>query len=248
MQSIQHLERDIRLLKLYAALTTLVLAIAVLGGFRQGQKTRFDEIDVERINIVEPNGQYRMVLSNRPRSIGPIYQGKPFGYPGGGRPGIIFFNDEGTENGGLTFTGSRGSDGRYTASTHMSFDQFDQDQVLNLDYADRNGQRRVGFSIDDRLDLNIFDLVQARDSINRMTDTVARNAALARLMGPRDGVPLRAQRLFVGRDPAKSAVVNLADRDGRVRLRMLVDSLGRGRIEFLDPSGRVTYAVSGTGR
>ena len=248
MRSIQHLERDVRLLKIYSALITVVLAVTFLAGFRRNQKTRFGEIDAERINIVEPSGQYRMVLSNRPRSIGPIYKGTPFGYPGGGRPGIIFFNDEGTENGGLTFTGSRGADGRYTASTHMSFDQFDQDQVLNLDYADRNGQRRVGFSIDDRLDLNIFDLIQARDSINRMTDTVARNAALARLMGPRDGVPLRAQRLFVGRDPAKSAVVNLADRDGRVRLRMLVDSLGRGRIEFLGPTGRITHAVSDSGR
>jgi hypothetical protein len=248
MQSVERLQRDVRFLKIYAAFTTLGLSIALLAGFRQDQKARFGEIDAERINIVEPDGHYRMVLSNRPRSIGPIYKGKPFGYPGGGRPGIIFFNDEGTENGGLTFTGSRGADGRYAASTHMSFDQFDQDQVLNLDYADRNGQRRVGFSIDDRLDLNIFDLVQSRDSINRMTDTVARNAALARLMGPRDGVPLRAQRLFVGRDPSKSAVVNLADRDGRVRLRMLVDSLGRGRIEFLDPAGRVTYAVSDSGR
>ena len=248
MTSTPRLERDVRLLKVYAGLSTLALTILLLGGFRQGQKTRFGEIDVERINIIEPNGNYRMVLSNRPRSIGPIYKGKPFGYPGGGRPGIIFFNDEGTENGGLTFTGSRGADGQYSASTHMSFDQFDQDQVLNLDYADRNGQRRVGFSIDDRLDLNIFDLVEARDSINRMSDTVARNAALARLLGPREGIPLRAQRLFVGRDPAKSAVVNLADRDGRTRLRLVVDSLGKGRIEFLDPAGRVRYAVSDSGR
>ena len=55
---------------------------------------------------MEPDGKYRMVISNRPRSIGPIYKNKPFGYEGGGRPGMIFFNDEGTENGGLTFTGS----------------------------------------------------------------------------------------------------------------------------------------------
>jgi hypothetical protein len=51
-----------------------------------------------------------MVIANRPRSIGPIYKGEPFGYRGGTRPGIIFFNDEGTENGGLTFTGSTCAD------------------------------------------------------------------------------------------------------------------------------------------
>jgi hypothetical protein len=245
-----HLERDVRFLKGYAIVTSVVIGVFVLGGFQQQsqQKTKFEEIDVERINVVEPNGMYRMVISNRPKSIGPIYKGKPFGYPGGGRPGIIFFNDEGTENGGLTFTGSRDSTGRYRASTHMSFDQFDQDQVVNLDYSDQNGRRLMGFSINDRADVNIFDLVKARDSIMKMTDTVARNAALAQLVGPRNGVPLNAQRLFVGRDPAKSAIVNLADRDGKPRLRLLVDSLGTPRIEFLDATGKVTYAVTEPGR
>src|ERR1041385_7863960 len=147
------LERDVRFLKRYAVASTLVVAVLTLAAFRRQTQTRFDVIDVERINIVEPDGSYRMVLSNRPRSIGPIYKGKPFGYPGGGRPGIIFFNDEGTENGGLTFTGSTCTDsvsittgkecarGSYTASTHMSFDQFNSDQVLNFDYGD-NGKSR----------------------------------------------------------------------------------------------------------
>jgi hypothetical protein len=100
------IECDVRFLKRYAVVTTTLLAMLSVAAFtRAPQHAKFDEIDVERINIVEPNGRYRMVLSNRPRSIGPIYKGKPFGYEGGGRPGIIFFNDEGTENGGLTFTG-----------------------------------------------------------------------------------------------------------------------------------------------
>ena len=204
--------------------------------------------EAERAGVVEPNGMYRMVISNRPRSIGPIYKGKPFGYAGGTRPGIIFFNDEGTENGGLTFTGQRGADGRYRASTHMSFDQFDQDQVLNLDYTDQNGRRVIGFSVNDRVDANIYDVVMQRDSINKMTDTVARTAALARLLGPRDGIPFSAQRLFVGRDPSKSAIVNLSDRQGKTRLRLLVDSLGAPRIEFLDAAGKVTYTLADTTR
>lgn len=243
----QSLERDVRFLKRYAAVTTVVMIVLAVAAFtRTPQKARFTEIDAERINIVEPNGMYRMVISNRPRSIGPIYKGKPFGYAGGTRPGIIFFNDEGTENGGLTFVGSRGADGKYTASTHMSFDQFNQDQVLNLDYSDRNGQRIVGFSVDDRANADIYDFVKARDSIRAITDSAARTAALERLVAPRNGVPLRAQRLFVGRDAAQSAIVNLADRDGKPRLRLVVDSTGAARIEFLDPAGRVTYSLSDT--
>src|SRR5437867_1147213 len=121
------IRRELRLLKGYAVVATILLGTLSLAAFREAsQKTKFTEIDVERINIVEPDGKLRMVISNRPRSIGPIYKGKPFGYPGGTRPGMIFFNDEGTENGGLTFTAKKNADGTYRASTGMSFDQFNQ--------------------------------------------------------------------------------------------------------------------------
>ena len=234
------LRRDVRLLKGYAVISTLVFGVLTLAAFHRSSREKFGEIDVERINVVEPNGNLRMVISNRPRSIGPIYKGKPFGYEGGGRPGIIFFNDEGTENGGLTFEGKREADGTYAASTHMSFDQFDQDQVLNLDYADENGTRRTGISIDDRANVDIHDMVMERDSIMKITDTLARARALARWAAPRNGVPLAARRVFVGRDARKAAVLNLSDPEGRTRLRMLVDSLGTARIEFLDEKGVVT--------
>src|SRR5258706_10612036 len=121
------IRRELRLLKGYALVMTALLGTVSVAAFRQAaQKTKFTEIDVERINIVEPDGKLRLVISNAPRSIGPIYKGKPFGYAGGGRPGLIFFNDEGTENGGLTFTGKKNADGTYRASTGMSFDQFNQ--------------------------------------------------------------------------------------------------------------------------
>jgi hypothetical protein len=234
-------------LKRYAVVSSLAVSVVALGGFRglvhQEKRATFDEIDVGRINVMEPDGKYRMVISNRPRSIGPIYKGKPFGYEGGGRPGIIFFNDEGTENGGLTFEGKRGVDGKYTASTHMSFDQFDQDQVLNLDYADNNGLRRIGMSIEERADVNIYDWVRARDSIRQIRDSAARVAAMQGLVAPRNGVPLVARRVFVGRDQAKAAVLNLNAPDGKPRLRLVVDSLGAARIDFMDADGRVTRSI-----
>ena len=241
----REVHRQTRFLRGYAILMTAAVFVTVLAAFKSPsqQKTRFEEIDVQRINIVEPDGKLRMVISNRPRSIGPIYKGKPFGYEGGGRPGIIFFNDEGTENGGLTITGSRDSTGRYRASSSWSFDQFDQDQILTLQYADNNGQRRTGITVMDRADRNIYDLVMQRDSIMAMRDTTARRIALEKLMGPVNGVPLAANRLYVGRDVTKSAVVNLFDPLGRIRLRLRVDSLGRPSMDFLNDSGRVTFSL-----
>lgn len=237
------LERDVLYLKRYAIVSTIAFGALAVSALTPQQRARFDVIDVERINVLEPDGKYRMVISNRPRSIGPIYKGRPFGYPGGGRPGMIFFNDEGTENGGLTFTGMRDSTGKYRSSLHMSFDQYNQDQVLNLDYADENGVRRVGFSVDDRIDLDIYDLIMERDSIMKIADTTARRVALTKWRAPRNGVPLSARRVFVGRDRERAAVVNLSAPDGTTRLRMVVDSLGDARIEFLDDAGAVVRTL-----
>jgi len=229
------------LLKAYSALMTLLVGLLTITGFRQtARKTHFSEIDVERINIVEPDGKLRMVISNRPRSIGPIYQGKPFGYPGGTRPGIIFFNDEGSENGGLTFTGRRRDDGSYSSSVGMSFDQFDQDETLTLRYTDENGRKTTGINIAERDERNIYALILQRDSINRIADSATRAAALQRLLGPRNGVPLVASRVYLGRGRDRSALLNLSDPNGRTRLRLRVDSLGNASLEFLDENGAIT--------
>lgn len=239
--------RELRILKGYAIVITLLLGTISVAAFRQSsQNQRFTEIDVERINVVEKNGNLRMVISNRERSIGPIYKGKPFGYPGGTRPGIIFFNDEGTENGGLTFTGQRNPDGTYRASSGFSFDQFNQDQVLYLQYSDDNGRRRMGFTVADRIDLDIYDLVAERDSIMKAhPQGPARDSALRKWAQPRNGVPIAAERVYVGRDVRKAAVVNLSDRDGKPRIRLMVDSLGTPSLEFLDANGTVTSRLPG---
>ena len=179
-----------------------------------------------------------MVISNRSQSPGPVAYGKPFGYAGGSRPGIIFFNDEETENGGLTFSGKT-ENGKFNAVGHLSFDQYNQDQVLYLQYIDNNGERRMGLTIADRADVPIMDLVAQRDSANKLAEP-AKSEALRKLQEPRNGVPLFAPRVYVGRNMQKAAVVNLSDPMGRPRLRLAVDSLGVPSLEFLDADGRVT--------
>ncbi len=239
--------RELRILKGYAIVITVLLGTISVTAFRQSsQKQRFAEIDVERINVVEKNGNLRMVISNRERSIGPIYKGKPFGYPGGTRPGIIFFNDEGTENGGLTFSGQSNADGTYRSSSGLSFDQFNQDQVVYLQYADNNGRRNMGLTVADRIDLDIYDLVAERDSIMKVhPQGAARDSALQKWAQPRNGVPIAAERVYVGRDVRKAAVVNLSDRNGKPRIRLMVDSLGTPSLEFLDATGTVTSRLPG---
>lgn len=237
----EEIRRELRVLRAWVAFMTLLMGTIAVAAFRQApQKQRFGEIDAERINIIEPDGSYRMVLSNRARSIGPIYKGKPFGYPGGSRPGIIFFNDEGTENGGLTFAGHRNPDGSYQAHTGLSFDQFEEDQIVVLNYDDENGRRRAGLTIADRANVPINVLVAERDSIMKLPPGPQREEALRKWAGPRNGLPLHAPRVYVGRDAHQAAIVDLADPNGKPRLRLRVDSLGIATLEFLDENGQVT--------
>lgn len=131
-------------------------------------------------------------------------------------------------------------DGTFTASHHLSFDPCDQHQIMVLNYTDNNGQRRVRLSFADRANVNIFDLVMQRDSIVKLPDGPAGTAALEKRRGPRNGVPLSAERVYLGRDLSRAAVLTLKDPNGRDRIRLSVDSLGAPRLEFLDGNGQVT--------
>jgi hypothetical protein len=155
---------------------------------------------------------------------------------------MIFFNDEETENGGLIFEG-KAQNGGHASGAQLSFDQYDQDQVVYLTYDDENGKRTMGLNVADRGDMPITELVAAMDSVNRMPDGPAKTAARQKLNGLRNGVPMFAPRVFVGRDPSRSAILRLSDPMGRPRLRMIVDSLGAARIEFLDGRGRVMQQI-----
>lgn len=243
IDSTAQLRRELRALRAYVVISTLVIGVTALSAFRKAaMPTKFDEIDVERINLREPDGKLRLVLSNRARSPGPIAHGKPFGYPGGSRPGIIFFNDEETENGGLVFEGKT-ENGKRNAGAQLSFDQYDQDQVVYLTYDDQDGQRTMGLNVADRADVPILEQMAAMDSVSRMPDGPAKTAARQKVFGLHNGIPTFAPRVFVGRDPSRSAVLRLSDPMGRPRLRMIVDSSGTARIEFLDVRGRVTQQI-----
>ena len=58
----------------------------------------FDEIDVQRINVREPDGTLRMTISSMAKAPGLMFKGKEHPYPSRQAAGVLFFNDEGTES------------------------------------------------------------------------------------------------------------------------------------------------------
>ena len=166
------------------------------------------DIEAERINIVEPDGRIRIVLSGVARAPDPVCNGQTFKRDGGNPAGIIFYNDEGDECGGLVFGGKQEADG-YSAGGSLLFDQFKQDQVIGVTHDDRNGERRAGLSVWDRSD-EPFPAIGG------------------------------AKRVFVGKTVDRSAVVELLDTDGTVRLRLAVTPDTGPVIEFFNQSGHLT--------
>jgi hypothetical protein len=116
--------------------------------------------------------------------------------------------------------------------------------VIALQHVDRNGKRRVGIQFSDRHNVNIFEWGARRDSLRQLPDSPAKTEALRQMMAGDPDDPRFAERVYVGRDTSKQAVVNLSDRRGRPRLRLVVDSLGAARIEFLDEAGRITHRIA----
>ena len=58
-------QKELRLLKIYALFSTvLFVALFCLAAKSPEKKIKFDEIDAQRINIVEPDGKIRLTMAN----------------------------------------------------------------------------------------------------------------------------------------------------------------------------------------
>jgi hypothetical protein len=234
----RRLRRDVNVLKVYALVTSTILVVLSLSAFQQSKgKQHFGEIDVERMNIVEQDGTPRLIFSNRARFPGLILHGKEYPHPRN-TAGMLWFNEEGTENGGMTTGGRRGPNG-FEADAGLTFDQYDQDQTVGLMYTDDNGRRSAGLHVWDRPETPILGLVERITAIRKMPEGAEKTRAMEELRKTGNG----ATRLFVGKTPDHAATISLADPQGRPRLKLSVDSTGAARVDFLDESGKVTSSL-----
>ena len=120
-----------RVAMIYAGVVTALLIFVAVTHARQKTET-FDEITVHRINVTEPDGTLRLVISNRARLPGVMVQGKE-GKPNRPYAGMIFYNDEQTENGGLIFAGHQNANGQVESSgVSLSFDKYGDGQFVQL--------------------------------------------------------------------------------------------------------------------
>ncbi|KQZ76487.1 hypothetical protein ASE06_07250 [Sphingopyxis sp. Root214] len=203
----------------------------------------FDEISVKRINIVEPDGKYRLVLANSERFPGLYMEGKEYKHHSRDGGGMLFFNDEGDEVGGLTFGSKTVGDNR-RANGSLMFDQYKQDQTVGIQYSEANGKRTAGLRVWDRPEWSIKPLMEMSARAAAAPDAAEKNRIREemRAYAMANG-GAGAERLFAGK-ASEEAIVRLADKDGNARLLLKVDADGAPSIEFLDAAGKVVKHIT----
>lgn len=208
-----------------------------------GQPVSFDEINVQRINIVEPDGKPRVIIANKARAAGLYWGGKEYKHPTRNDGGFWFMNDDGDEVGGMTFS-SRKEGENYGARAGLTFDQYKQDQTISLLYGEQNGQRMAGVRVWDRPAGSLEPVIKLSDRLARAGSDEEREKIRAEIgeVASAWGPNPAPERFFAGKQLGDS-LVKLSDKQGRTRLLLKVSEAGQPSIEFLDEAGKVVRRI-----
>jgi hypothetical protein len=232
------LEKEVRFLKIYAIVATLCCVALIASAFTlQSRKQKFEEIDVERINIVEKDGKLRMVISNQERQHPGVVNGKIIERNGPRPPGMIFFNHLGDEMGGMIF-GDNGPNGHFGS---LTWDKVRNDQTIGFRHLEGDdGTCQSGLEVWQQPNLP-SDVVNAKyEAASKITDENARKAAIQAMI---DNGELTRNRLFIGKRRDNSTMLLMSDVKGKPRIRMQVAPDGAPKLEFLDEAGKVIYSL-----
>lgn len=223
--------------------SALVFAgLMTLTGAAQ-RHVKFDEITVGRINIEEPDGTKRLVISNRAQFPGAFIDGKEIARPDRREfAGMLFVDESGNENGGLIQKGSVGDKGP-DAGLSLTFDRFRQDQALQLLHRSNANDSTTNVIINDVPDGMTWPIAAWR-AANEQAAKLApeeRRAFYARLA--EEGKVMQ-NRIRLGTTRDKGSALELKDARGRARMSLLVSADGKAEIRMLDESGKVLKSIT----
>lgn len=231
------LKRRLDLLTAYVIFTLLFFGYLAFSSFRKtGNTEKMDELTVKRINVVGEDGSLRMVISNETRQHPGRIAGKDL--PPRKRPaGIIFFNNDGNECGGLI---SEVDDTGKVINNDMSFtmDNYNNDQVVQIvnseEYANGKSDIRRGLVINEfPVGSSLLVFMDKYEAIKKIKDTTLRKQKMNDLMASEGS----RRRLFIGRTLNNSSGLFLYDSTGKPRMEIYVDNMGAPQIKVIDEKG-----------
>lgn len=232
----------------FAGATTMAVALATIfaltGAKTPATHAHFDEITVGRINIVEPDGTKRIVISNKAQFPGAFENGNEIARPDRRSfAGMIFVNEEGTENGGLIQKGSTDKNGKIDSGVSLTFDRYRQDQALQLLHTDSETRSSTSLRINDvpfhkvTSNAQMMEFVKNAESMN----PEEANAYFKKLSEEKR---LSENRIYLGTTTDSGSALLLKDAQGKTRMRLLVGATGQAEIQMLDENGKVIKTIS----
>ncbi|WP_313808042.1 hypothetical protein [Flavobacterium sp.] len=233
------LEKKVNFLMTYALACTVLVVFLMLNSFSpKNNIEHFDEITVKKITVTGEDNLPRMVLSNETRQHPGRMNGKE--WKKRQRPsGIIFFNNEGDECGGLIHQ-TKIKDGKIISGMSFTMDNYKDDQVVQLlndeYYADGKAFIQRGIKINEfPLGSDIDERNKEIEEINKITDEKERNLKLNELWSKKGAI----NRLFIGRTKGNSSGLFLSGPDGKPKMMIYVDEKGNPKIQTLNDKGEV---------
>ena len=196
-------------------------------------------INAEQINIVGKNGIPRLSLFNEDHIPNVLFRGEEIlkGHRQNDNiAGMLFFNPDGTEAGGLIYGNDVDQQGNPTAGMSLTFDQFEQDQVLQFLYTKNGDQQQYGIHIYDRPSKTVKEQEEQLNEALKIENEEEKNKAIAKVY---EGA---ASRAFIGKRN-DTISVELCDQSSKPRLKMYLAADGQPHIDFLDEEGNVTYSL-----
>jgi len=233
------LERKINFLTAYAVLSALVISFFTLSSFSKKDKTeQFEELIVKKITVIGEDNLPRMVLSNETRQHSGRMNGKE--WEKRERPsGLIFFNNEGDECGGLVFQ-TKEKDGKIISGMSFTMDNYKDDQVVQIlnDEYYSNGKAYIkrGLSINQYpVGSNVDERNEKLKQLRTIEDKEERKEKINALMEKEGAV----NRLFIGKTKGNSSGLFLAGPDGAPKMMIYVDENGEPKIQTFTENGEI---------
>lgn len=207
---------------------------------KNNQSKKFKSIDVEKLNIVEKDGTVKMSLFNSQNMPPLIFEGEDI-LPGhrqdDDHSGIMFYNGDGFECGGLLFGSKELENGEHESALSLTFDQYQQDQVVQMFTVEQNGEQTYGFNFFDRPQETIKETIEKINKISQMEDKVEQKKLMKELDNE------NPRRMFMGKTSKGDLTIQMNDSIGRERIRMGIDKDDNPKIEILNSEGEVIYSL-----
>jgi hypothetical protein len=229
-----------RFLLSYCVVLTAALLALTAFTIHSMRNPRFGIVTARRINIVEPDGVVRLTLSNRADFPAGWMRGKEYPRPDRTEAaGMLLMNDEGTEQGGLIWGAGQQPDGTVQSHAHLSFDQYEENQIFALD-AGREGQDKFSeMVISDQGDYPVEQKRKAYDRIMKLP-VDQQDAEWNRFFAAHPAYD--TQRMVMGRGRDGSVGIDLKDKNGKLRIRLRVEPDGNPLFQFFDAAGNPVSA------